>query len=47
MKRIVLGISASAALYKACDLASRLNQEGDEVRCVLTPNAAKLIAPRA
>jgi phosphopantothenoylcysteine decarboxylase / phosphopantothenate---cysteine ligase len=46
MKRIVLGISASAALYKACDLASRLNQEGDEVRCVLTPNAAKLIAPQ-
>ena len=32
MTRILLGVSASVALYKACDLASRLTQDGDEVR---------------
>jgi len=44
--RILLGVSASVAIYKACDLSSRLAQREDEVRCVLTPNAAKLVAPQ-
>ena len=46
MTQVLLGVSASAALYKACDLTSRLTKGGDEVRCVLTPNAAKLVSPQ-
>jgi phosphopantothenoylcysteine decarboxylase/phosphopantothenate--cysteine ligase len=44
--QIVLGVSASAACYKACVLASRLTQAGCAVDVVLTPHAAQLIAPR-
>ena len=46
MSQILLGISASVSLYKACDLASKLTQAGHTVRCALTPNAAKLISPQ-
>jgi phosphopantothenoylcysteine synthetase/decarboxylase len=46
MSRVVLGVSASVAIYKACDLASQLTQAGDEVRVVMTPNAAKLVSPQ-
>jgi phosphopantothenoylcysteine decarboxylase/phosphopantothenate--cysteine ligase len=46
MSRIVLGASASVAIYKACDLASKLAQAGHEVRAVLTPKAAKLVSPQ-
>jgi phosphopantothenoylcysteine decarboxylase/phosphopantothenate--cysteine ligase len=34
------------ALYKACDLASKLTQAGHEVRALLTPRAAELVAPQ-
>jgi phosphopantothenoylcysteine decarboxylase / phosphopantothenate---cysteine ligase len=43
---VLLGCSASAALHKGCDLASKLSQAGHRVRCVLTPRAAKLISPQ-
>ena len=46
MSRIVLGAGASVAIYKACDLASKLAQAGHEVRTVLTPRAAKLVNPQ-
>ncbi|HVS19441.1 MAG TPA: flavoprotein [Planctomycetota bacterium] len=46
MTRILLGAGASAALHKACDLASKLTQAGHEVRAILTPNAGRLIAPQ-
>jgi phosphopantothenoylcysteine decarboxylase/phosphopantothenate--cysteine ligase len=46
MARIVLGAGASVAVYKACDLASKLAQAGHEVRAVLTPRAAKLVNPQ-
>jgi len=46
MARILLGCGASVAIYKACDLASKLTQAGHEVRAVLTPNAAKLVHPQ-
>lgn len=46
MTRVILGAGASAALHKACDLASKLTQAGHEVRTILTPNAARLIAPQ-
>lgn len=45
-KRILLGASASAALHKACDLASKLAQEGHEVKTILTPRAAELVSPQ-
>ena len=46
MSRILLGASASAALHKSCDLASKLAQAGHEVRTVLTPRAAELVSPQ-
>ncbi len=46
MKHILLGVSASVSLYKACDLASKLSQSGFAVRAVLTENAAKLVHPQ-
>lgn len=46
MSRILLASGASAALHKACDLASLLTQDGHQVRCLLTPRAAELIRPQ-
>jgi phosphopantothenoylcysteine decarboxylase/phosphopantothenate--cysteine ligase len=46
MARILLCAGASVAVYKACDLASKLAQAGHEVRCVLTPRAATLVNPQ-
>jgi phosphopantothenoylcysteine decarboxylase/phosphopantothenate--cysteine ligase len=46
MANVLLAAGASAALHKACDLASKLAQRGHTVRCVLTPRAAKLVAPQ-
>ncbi len=46
MSHVLLGVSASVAVYKACDLASKLAQAGHDVRAVLTHNAAKLISPQ-
>lgn len=45
-KCIVLGVSGSVAIYKACEVASKLTQAGVVVRTVLTASAAKLIAPQ-
>lgn len=46
MSRVLLGVSASAAIHKSCDLASKLAQAGHHVRAVLTPRAAELISPQ-
>jgi len=46
VSRILLAAGASAALHKACELASALTQDGHQVRCVLTPRAASLIDPQ-
>lgn len=46
MSRVLLGAGASAALHKGVDLASELTQRGHEVRVVLTPRAARLVAPQ-
>lgn len=45
-RRILLAAGASAALHKACDLASLLAQEGHAVRALLTPRAAELVHPQ-
>lgn len=44
MTRILLGLSASAAIHKGADLASKLNGAGHSVHAVLTANAAQLIS---
>lgn len=44
-KHIVLGVTGGIAVYKACDLVSRLKKRGAEVRVVLTENAAKFVPP--
>ena len=46
MAKIILCASASAALHKACDLASRLTQLGYEVPVLLTQAAAELVSPQ-
>lgn len=46
MTQILLGAGASVAVYKACDLASKLTQAGHRVRTVLTPRAAQLVSPQ-
>lgn len=46
MARILLAAAASVAVYKACDLASSLTQDGHKVRAILTAKAARLISPQ-
>ncbi len=46
MSRILLCSAASVAIYKACDLASKLTQAGHAVRAILTPAATRLVAPQ-
>jgi phosphopantothenoylcysteine decarboxylase/phosphopantothenate--cysteine ligase len=45
MAHILLGVSASAACFKAAALASTLAGRGHQVQVVLTPSAAKLVTP--
>lgn len=44
-KHILLGVTGSIAVYKSCDLASKLTQAGAQVDVVLTPAAEKFITP--
>ncbi len=45
MKKIILGISASIAAYKACDLIRLFVKGGDSVHVAVTENALNLVAP--
>lgn len=44
-KNIILGITAGAAVYKACEIVRRLKESGFNVIPVLTAEAAGLIDP--
>jgi len=44
-KNIILGVSASIAIYKACEITRRLKEEGFSVTVVMTPEARELIKP--
>jgi phosphopantothenoylcysteine decarboxylase/phosphopantothenate--cysteine ligase len=44
-KSVVLGITGSIAAYKAAEIASRLVQQGVEVRVVMTESATRFITP--
>ena len=46
MAKLLLACGASAALHKAVDLASKLAQEGHDVRALLTSRAAELVSPQ-
>lgn len=44
-KNILLGISASIAIYRCCDLVRELTKRGHSVRVVMTKTAASWIHP--
>jgi len=44
-KNIILGVTASIAIYKACDIVRRLTSEGFSVTVVMTGEAEELIRP--
>jgi phosphopantothenoylcysteine decarboxylase/phosphopantothenate--cysteine ligase len=44
-KNIVLGVTASIAIYKACEIVRRLGAEGLNVSVVMTDEAKELIRP--
>ncbi len=46
MSAVVLGVSGSVAVYKACDLASQLTQAGHSVHTVMTQRATELVSPQ-
>ena len=45
-KNIVLGVTASIAIYKACEIVRSLVQNKIAVNVVMTENAIKLISPQ-
>ena len=46
-RRLLIGVSGSIAAVKTPLLVSALVKAGAEVRCVVTPSAAKLVSPLA
>lgn len=44
-KKILLGVSGGIAVYKACDLTSKLVQQGADVRVMMTESATKFVSP--
>ncbi|MFH1310008.1 MAG: flavoprotein [Candidatus Omnitrophota bacterium] len=44
-KNILLGITASIAAYKACELIGRFRKKGYKVKCVMTAQAKYFITP--
>ncbi|MFA4842624.1 MAG: flavoprotein [Candidatus Omnitrophota bacterium] len=44
-KDIILGVTASIAIYKACDILRRLQEAGFAVTVVMTEEAKELISP--
>jgi phosphopantothenoylcysteine decarboxylase/phosphopantothenate--cysteine ligase len=45
-KEIVLGVTASIAIYKACDIVRRLKEKSFNVTVIMTQEACQFIAPR-
>ena len=44
-KKIILGVCGSIAAYKSAYLLRELQRKGSEVKVVMTPSAAKFVAP--
>ncbi len=45
-KKILLGVTSSAAIYRSLDLARSLMRHGAEIYVIMTPKASKLISPQ-
>lgn len=45
--QITLGVTGSISCYKACDLTSRLTQEGVKVQVVMTESATSFVTPES
>jgi phosphopantothenoylcysteine decarboxylase/phosphopantothenate--cysteine ligase len=45
MKKIVLGVSSSIGIYKACEVLRGFQKSGYEVQVVMTENATRLVSP--
>ncbi|NPA11466.1 MAG: bifunctional phosphopantothenoylcysteine decarboxylase/phosphopantothenate--cysteine ligase CoaBC [Epsilonproteobacteria bacterium] len=43
--KVLIGVSASIAIYKTCELIRMFIKRGDEVRVVMTPASEKFITP--
>lgn len=46
MANVLLCVSGSVSIYKACDLASKLTQADHAVRVLMTKHAADLVSPQ-
>lgn len=44
-KNVVLGVSGGIAVYKCCELVSRLKKIGYDVKVIMTANAKEFVAP--
>src|SRR5690625_327341 len=44
-KKILVGVSGGIAVYKACDLVSKLTQQGADVKVMMTESAMKFVSP--
>lgn len=44
-KNILLGVTGGIAVYKACDLTSKLVQQGANVKVMMTEGATKFVSP--
>lgn len=44
-KHILIVVTGGIAVYKACDLTSRLSKTGHEIRVVMTEHATKFVTP--
>jgi phosphopantothenoylcysteine decarboxylase/phosphopantothenate--cysteine ligase len=45
IKEVILGVTASVAIYKACDLVRRLKDKGYSVTVIQTSESEQLISP--
>ncbi len=45
-KKIVLGVSSSISIYKACELVRAFQKHDFPVQVIMTENATKMVAPR-
>jgi phosphopantothenoylcysteine decarboxylase/phosphopantothenate--cysteine ligase len=45
IKEIVLGLTGSVAIYKSCELARRLKEEGFNLTTIMTEEATRFITP--
>ncbi|MDH7511967.1 MAG: bifunctional phosphopantothenoylcysteine decarboxylase/phosphopantothenate--cysteine ligase CoaBC [Clostridiales bacterium] len=46
MKKIVLGVTSSISIYKACEILRRFQDNGIQVQVIMTRNATRLISPQ-